>query len=88
MSALSQRGQTKQTKELNADVQKIFEYQHGIQMPSISELGSNMNKLSHSSGDSHPAAPGSIEGIIADLGLTHIQAKSSAAYIALTDTMC
>ena len=47
-----------------------------------------LDELSHSSGGSHTTAEGIFEDIIADLGLTHIQVKANAPYVALIDTTC
>ena len=74
--------------KLNSDVQKIFKNQHGIQIALISEMGSMLNKLSHSSGGSHLTAQEIFEDIIAELNLTHIQVNANAPYVALIDTTC
>ena len=72
--------------QLKSDVQKIFKNQHGIQIALISEMGNMIDKLSDSSGDSHPTAKGIFEGIIADLDLPHIQVRANEPYVALIDT--
>ena len=74
--------------KLKTDVQRIFENQHGIQIALFSDVGNMLDKLSHSSGGSHPTAEEIFEGIITDLGLTHIQVKANAPYVALIDTTC
>ena len=74
-------------QKLKADVRMIFEHQHGIQITCISEMGNTVGRLSHNSGGPHPTAQGIFEGIITDLGLTHIQVCAHAPYVALIDTL-
>ena len=80
----AEKGEKRQ--KLMSDVEKIFKNEHGIQIALISEMGNMLDKLSHSSGGSHPTAEGIFEGIIADLNLKHIQVKANTPYVALLDT--
>ena len=53
--------------KLKSDVQKIFKNQHGIQIALISEMGNMLDKLSHSSGGSHPTPEAIFESINCEL---------------------
>ena len=72
--------------KLKSDIEKIFRNQHGIQTALLCEIGRMWDKLS--SGGSHPTAQEIFEGIIAELGLTHIQVNADEPYVALIDTRC
>ena len=49
--------------QLKSDLQKSFKNEHGIGMPLLCECGSILDKLSHSSGGSHPTPEAIFESI-------------------------